>query len=486
MGIKMMSWLLQVQQFMPHGMCLLWRPTLIGLHVGSDGLIALAYFAIPLGIAYFFARRPDLNIQHKALGALFALFIMACGLTHVMSIVVLWLPYYDAEGALKAVTAVLSVATALALPVLIPQLLRIPSPRALAVEIAAHQSTLADLRAAREQLADRVVLAEGDLKETTRRFESALKGSSVTVFEQDEELKYTWVYNPPMNLDPLALIGRTEADIFAPESVTRLQDLKSGALKSGSPRRAEIEVTKDGESMWFDIRVEPVTLRDGRPGLVATASDITPLKRHQDNLHVVMRELNHRSKNLLTIVLSIVRQTARIYTAPEQLTARLQERLASLASAHDVLAHRNWSGADLKAVVDGQLRYQLQTYGDRIAIDGDPCLLPPEAAHYIAMAIHELGSNAVKYGALASDTGSIALSWTVDRTAKEPLLSMLWVERVVGGVAAPTREGFGSKILKVLTPACLGGQADLEFTDVGLRWSLTGRLPAPGPPPLAF
>lgn len=482
----MMSWLLQVEHFMPHGMCLLWQPALMALHVASDGLIALAYFAIPVGIAYFFARRPDLNIQHKALGGLFALFITACGLTHAMSILVLWLPYYDAEGALKAFTALLSVATALALPVLIPQLLRIPSPRALALEIAAHQSTLAELRAAREQLADRVVLAEGDLKETMRRFESALKGSSVTVFEQDEDLKYTWVYNPPMNLDPLTLIGKSEADLFSPESVMSLERLKRLALESGSPQRAEVQVAKDDDSMWFDVRVEPVTLRDGRRGLVATASDITPLKRHQDNLHVVMRELNHRSKNLLTIVLSIVRQTGRVYTAPEQFTARLQERLASLASAHDVLAHRNWSGADLKAVVDGQLRYQLQTYGDRIVIDGDPCLLPPEAAQYIAMAIHELGSNAVKYGALASDAGSIALSWTVDRTAKDPLLSLLWLERVVGGVVPPTREGFGSKILKVLTPACLGGRADLDFTDSGLRWSLTGRLQAPGSAPLAL
>jgi two-component sensor histidine kinase len=484
LDIKMMSWLLQVEQFMPHGMCLLWRPALIALHVASDGLIALAYFAIPVGIAYFLRRRPELNVQHKALSGLFALFITACGLTHVMSIVVLWLPYYDAEGALKAITALLSVATALALPFLIPQLLRIPSPRALAVEIAAHQSTLADLRAAREQLADRVVLAEGDLKETTRRFESALKGSSVTVFEQDEDLKYTWVYNPQMNLDPQALIGKSEDDLFAPDSVVSLYSLKRRALDSNSAQRAEVQVTMDRNSMWFDIQVEPVTLRNGRRGLVATASDITPLKRHQDNLHVVMRELNHRSKNLLTIVLSIVRQTVRVYTQPEQFTARLQERLASLANAHDVLAHRNWSDADLKAVVEGQLRHQLQTYGDRMTIGGDPCLLPPEAAQYIAMAIHELGSNALKYGALASDGGDIALSWTVDDTAKDPLLSMLWVETVVGGVPAPTREGFGTKILKVLTPACLGGQAELEFTDRGLRWSLVGRLQSPSPAPM--
>jgi PAS domain S-box-containing protein len=474
---------MQVEQFMPHGMCLLWRPGLMALHVVSDLLIAIAYFAIPVGIVWFLRRRPDLNVQHKALAALFAVFITACGLTHLMSILVLWQPYYDAEGVLKAITAALSIATALALPFLLPQLLRIPSPRTLAAEIQAHQSTLFELRAAREQLADRVVLVEDDLKETSRRFESALKGSSVTVFEQDENLRYTWVYNPPMNLDAAALVGQAESDIFSPDSATDLRSLKLLALAKGSPQRAEIQLSKGEQSVWFEVRVEPVTLRNGQQGIVATAADITPLKRQQDHLRLLMRELNHRSKNLLTIVLSIVRQTARVYAAPEAFTARLQERLASLANAHDVLASANWSGADLKAVVDGQLGPQVQTYGDRITVAGGPCLLPPDAAHYIAMAIHELGSNAVKYGALATDDGTVSLSWSVAADANASVLSLLWVETVAGGVTQPTREGFGSKILKTLTPTSMGGTATLDFTTEGLRWALTGPLRASDPAP---
>ena len=121
-----MDWLQQTQQFMPHGMCLMWRPGLMALHIISDGLIAAAYFAIPIAIVVFVRGRTDLDAAHRALAVLFAAFITLCGLTHVASIIVLWHPFYVYEGWLKAATALVSVGTAAALlPVLVPQLLRI-------------------------------------------------------------------------------------------------------------------------------------------------------------------------------------------------------------------------------------------------------------------------------------------------------------------------------------------------------------------------
>jgi two-component system sensor kinase FixL len=107
-----MEWFDQLQTFMPHGMCLLWKPELMILHIGSDALIALAYFAIPFGIAQFVSGRTDLDAKHRYLALLFAGFIGLCGVTHVASILVLWYPYYVTEGWLKAVTAAASMATA--------------------------------------------------------------------------------------------------------------------------------------------------------------------------------------------------------------------------------------------------------------------------------------------------------------------------------------------------------------------------------------
>lgn len=473
----MFGWLLQVADFMPHGMCLNWQPGLMALHIVSDALIALAYFAIPIGIAVFVRRRGDLNGQHKALALFFAVFISACGLTHVLSILVLWQPYYVAEGVLKAFTALVSVGTAVVLPLLLPQLLRIPSPKVLQAEIESHRATLAMLSRAREQLAQRVALSESDLADTSRRFEAALKGSQVTVVEQDSELRYTWVYNPSrgLGLTEHAMLGKTEADFLNPESAELVQGLKRRVLQSREPLRQDVQVQAAGRTGWFDMRIEPVVIGEGGDRLVVTSTDISALKQKEDHLRVVMRELNHRSKNLLTIVMSLARQTSRGFDVPEAFLVRLQERLGALASAHDVLAQQEWIGADLRAVIQGQLKYQLEAYPDRLSLRGDPCLLPAEAAHYIGMAVHELGSNAVKYGALSQEYGSVDVAWSVvvdDATT----LELRWFETGGPHVEPPNETGFGSTILKVLTPRATGGVCSYEFLPTGVRWTLSAPL----------
>lgn len=472
----MFNWLTNIPDYMPHGMCLLWQPGLMALHIVSDALIALAYFAIPIAILIFVRRRSDLNGQHKLMAALFAVFITACGWTHVLSIVTLWQPIYGVEGLVKALTAVVSVGTALSLPFLLPQLLRIPSPRTLALEIEAHKATLAELTAARAQLAERVSSTEDDLRETTRRFEVALKASPITVFEQDGQFRYTWVYNPALGIDAAAFIDRTEFDIMAAESAQTLQALKARAMTSGQPQRKEVYIQRadSPQGGWFDLRVEPLILRNGEPGLVATSTDITDAKRQQEHLHLVMRELNHRAKNLLAIVTSIARQTARGFEVPAAFLERLQERLASLASAHDVLAERNWLGADLKETAEGQLRHQLQSYPDRIRIDGPKVDLPPETAHYIGMALHELGSNAVKYGALSTETGGVELAWTLTNEGRD--LDLRWREHGVSGLTPPVRQGFGSQILTALAPGALKGTAELTYGEDGVEWRLQAPL----------
>ncbi len=471
----MLKWLLDPSAYMPHGMCLLWQPGLVALHVVSDAAIALAYFAIPISLAVFLRRRKDLERQHQALAALFGLFITACGLTHVASIVVLWIPLYGVEGMLKAITAVASVGTAIVLPFLIPQLLRIPSPRALAAEIRSHRDTLDALSAARAKLAERVAQTESDLLETNRRFEAALNGSPVTIFEQDADLIYTWAYNPALGVRLADLIGRSEIEVMTQATAEAVRAVKREALAAGAPRRAEVPIEVAGRAGWFDLRIEPITLRDGRPGLIATSTDITEIKQQETHLRVVMRELNHRSKNLLTIVLSLMRQTARGFELPEAFTVRMEERLGALANAHDVLATQAWRGADMSAVLQGQLAHQLAAYPGRIHIEGPPLSLPPEWAQYVGMALHELGSNAVKYGALAGPMGQVWVHWRLSDD-ETPALELEWSEDFARRIQAPDRLGFGSTILQNLTPRALGGIARLAFTEAGLVWTLTAPL----------
>jgi PAS domain S-box-containing protein len=474
----LLKWLLDPQAYMPHGMCLLWQPGLVALHVVSDAAIALAYFAIPIGLAVFVRKRKDLERQHQALAILFGVFITACGLTHVANIIVLWIPLYGAEGILKAITAVASVATAIVLPFLIPQLLRIPSPRVLAAEIRSHRATLDALSVARALLAERVAQTESDLLETNRRFEAALRGSPITVFEQDADLVYTWAYNPPLGMALADIIGRSEAEVMTRTTADAVRAVKLEAITARAPRRAEVPIEVAGRAGWFDLRIEPITLRDGRPGLIATSTDITAIKQQENHLRVVMRELNHRSKNLLTIVLSLMRQTARGFELPPAFTVRMEERLGALANAHDVLATQEWRGADISAVLQGQLAHQIGAYPGRIHIEGPPLSLPPESAHYVGMALHELGSNAVKYGALAGSLGQVWVRWRLS-DGEAPQLELEWREDFERLIPAPRRLGFGSTILQSLTPRALGGVAELAFAEDGLIWTLKAPMKPP-------
>ena len=389
----------------------------------------------------------------------------------------MWQPYYAAEGVLKAFTALVSVGTAIALPFLLPQLLRIPSPKVLQAEIASHRVTLELLEQARQELAERVAITESDLVDTTRRFEAALRGSQVTVAEQDSELRYTWVYNPSptLNLSVQSMLWKTETDFLSPESAEIVQRFKLRSLQEFEPIRQEINTNTGTHTGWFDIRVEPIVLKNGEVRLVVTSTDISDLKQKEEHLRVVMRELNHRAKNLLTIVLSLAHQTSRSFDVPEAFLVRLQERLGALASAHDVLAKQEWVGADLHAVIQGQLQYQLEAYPDRIHLEGEACLLPAEAAHYVGMALHELGSNAVKYGALSHEQGCVEITWTVSDD-ENPTLELKWQETGGPEVEPPSQTGFGSTILNSLAPRATGGASTYEFEATGVRWTLLAPL----------
>jgi two-component sensor histidine kinase len=480
-----LDWLFGTATFVPHGMCLLWRPDLVAIHAISDLVIAGAYFAIPTVIWQFVRARPDLMPEHRRLAVLFSAFIMACGLTHVAALVTLWEPLYGVQALIKIGTAAVSVVAAATLWRLAPQLISLPSPAALQLantrlqsEVTAHQATLRQLEESRANLERLVAERTEDLRISNTRFEKALTNSNIVVTEQNAALEYIWAFNARPDLLAADPVGQRVTEL-APQAVAAdIERFKQDTLQGGVARREVFDIVLNGETFWFDIKAEPVLLRDGEPGLITTSADITDLKRQQAQLQTVMRELNHRSKNLLAIVQAIARQTAISTGAPEDFTRQLAARLQALAKAHDVLVQQDWSGADLGAVVEGQIGHLLQSMPQRITIEGECCALRPESAHYLALALHELGSNAAKYGALSNGEGRVDLTWGVKLEGEGRWLELEWRERGGPDVGAPVRSGFGRMILEKLAPSALQGVAVLAMDPAGVRWTLRAPLPA--------
>lgn len=361
-----MDGFLDIWQYMPHGMCLLWQPWLVLLWAGSDALIFMAYMAIPFALFRVVRARNDM--RHGWLAMLFASFILLCGLTHLLGLITLWWPIYPYVGILKFATGVVSTLTAIVLLRLVPALIAIPSQkqledvnRQLRREIAEHEAARAELQAIRDRL---------------------------------------------------------EAEV-----ADRTEELRNANA----------------------------------------------------NMAVLAREAVHRGKNLLAVVASIARQGARGQDGAEAYVQALLGRIDALASATEaVIGGQASASADLRAVVEDQLRPLTMTWGERVDISGPSVGIGSEAAQQIALALHELATNMQKYGALHEETGGVSISWRLDGSGAQERLLLEWSE----DLATPDidmediRSGFGDKLLTRIVPTMLKGEASRRIETDRLVYTL--------------
>jgi len=468
--------LLDDSGFLPHGVCLLWRPDLLALHAISDTVIAGSYFSIPLAILAFVRQRKDLVAEHKRIAILFSVFILGCGLTHVMGVAVLWKPLYLSDGLVKAFTAVASVITAIVLWPVLPRLLEIPSPSQLAaanaslkVEVDAKLQAVEALEAIRANLEAEVRRRTREVEALARRFEIATDGSRVTLSEQDADLRYTWVHNPRPPLSDGAL-DQDEAEAVGDRAAAVLEPLKRQVLLTGRPLEVEAALPVGEDERHFDLKITPAAVGDEGHGLLTASVDITEQKRQQAHLQVIMRELAHRAKNLLSLVEGVARQTAKAEGLPGAFIKRFGARLSALGATHDLLITQDWRGADLKTLVAAQLAHLLPEARDRIRFDGPDLEVTPEAAQYLALGLHELATNAAKHGALsqagaADPKAGVSISWRVTGASVE----LEWLELGPAN-ETPSRSGFGRLLLESVIPRALRGTSELKFEAGRVNW----------------
>ena len=204
---------------------------------------------------------------------------------------------------------------------------------------------------------------------------------------------------------------------------------------------------------------------------LALSADLASRKRHEEHLELVMRELSHRSKNLLTIVQSVAHQVARQTGNFKDFQAAFSARLEAFAGTHDLLVVGGWKGVVVRDLVRTQLSPFINANESRVSAKGPELMLGPKGAEQLGLALHELATNAAKYGALSIARGRVQVAWDFEQP-NDAVLRFSWKECDGPRVSPPKRSGFGHIVLTEAVPRSLSGRATLEFQPEGASWIL--------------
>lgn len=204
--------------------------------------------------------------------------------------------------------------------------------------------------------------------------------------------------------------------------------------------------------------------------IFTTYIDITEQKKSEERIRLLMYEVNHRAKNLLAVVQAVARQTAKSGD-PSTFVERLSDRIAGLAASQDLLVSKEWKGVSVADLVRSQIIGFSDQVGIRIIFDGPELTLLPSAAQAIGMALHELATNASKYGSLSAPAGRVIVSWDLAGESAD-VFTMAWQESGGPHVKQPTSHGFGQKVIIQMAQSALNGAADIDYRNTGLVWRL--------------
>ncbi|HEU4821678.1 MAG TPA: HWE histidine kinase domain-containing protein [Qipengyuania sp.] len=227
-------------------------------------------------------------------------------------------------------------------------------------------------------------------------------------------------------------------------------------------RRIEIEALhRDGHEIPVELSITR-TSEFGVPVFLGFLRDISERRAAERRQELLVGELNHRVKNLLSVVSAIAQQTLRTTPSPEEFAGAFLARLESLARAHEILTAASWERASLRALVDAAF----ESLGDsrQVEIDGPDLLLSPRQFLSLNMIVHELLTNALKYGALSHAGGRIALDWSFDGQEVE----LYWRETGGRGIAAPQKRGFGTRMIALSVSHELGGELETDWRGEGV------------------
>jgi caa(3)-type oxidase subunit IV len=228
---------------------------------------------------------------------------------------------------------------------------------------------------------------------------------------------------------------------------------------------------RDGEVRWVEVRWQTHFEGDrrelGTESVVGTVQDITERKECEQRERFLIREVNHRTRNMLSVVNAIAHQTS--IGRPEDFPERLSERIQALSAYQDLLVRNEWRGVEIGDLVRAQLAHFADLIGSRIVMQGPRLRLNAASAQAIGLALHELGTNAGKYGALCTDAGRVDIRWGVDGDT----FAISWNECGGPRVSTPEQRGFGTIVMETMAERSVDGSVELNHASSGLIWRLT-------------
>jgi PAS domain S-box-containing protein len=314
--------------------------------------------------------------------------------------------------------------------------------------------------------------------ETTRMamvFTDAKEFDNPIIFANDSFLSLTGYNREEVLGQSFNFLLAHGADAVA---LVQIESEFKGSTGGGSEVRYR---RKDNSEFWAAIFISPV--RDENGFVVQHFASFVDLTRHKEDeaqSKMLIGELNHRVKNTLSTVQSIVWQTLRTASDPRVIRESIESRLFALSRSHDLLTRENWRSAGLRDVINDAMKPFGVADGraERIVIVGENIRFPPQAALALGIVFNELATNAVKYGAFSNGVGSILIEWTIEPTPVEVRLRLRWREQDGPPVTPPSHKGFGSRVIERGLAHEVEGSVDLDYRPGGLICTMTLRAPA--------
>ncbi len=321
-----------------------------------------------------------------------------------------------------------------------------------------------------------------ELASAERFARSLLEQATEAVVVCDTTGRITHLSRAAERLSGSAAAGRPFHDVFPldllPSDHEALLEVVTGIAPAGNKPAClqGIEVTIGHRALkdrHFLLSAGPLTDSGGNPmGCTVTLTDITERKRGEEHQAMLVAELNHRVKNILAIVRSVASQTITNSASLTAFKGAFDGRLRALALAHDILTMQRWADTRLSHLVAESLAPYRGLGADRVTTAGPEVLLPTQIVVPLAMTLHELTTNAVKYGALSAKTGRLEVNWVLTEDAGLPCVAITWTELGGPPVAARPATGFGTKLISRLGAYDLDGNAHLDFKPEGLTCTL--------------